>query len=236
MTIEDLKNGVPKHAKGMITQNVVDVLNHLEGGDGLDFAEHYKQNFITLSRVMKSGEFSMKDYISAIKFVSYKLLENSDVDAYMMTFPDRYARLLDQYAHVGDEAEIRSRKISPFVSAYKGGDLVVKLMEQSLVPSKVLNAPMFQDALNIQMGLAMNARSEMVQMQAANSILTHLKQNDVQKIELEVGIKGQDEVLALREEMTRLAAQQQASIAHGANTSLEIAESTLLHEVIEVEG
>jgi len=235
MTVEDLKKAVPKHVRGMIGENVVNVFNSLEGEEGPEFAEHYKQNFISMSSVMKGGQYAVKDYLDAVKYVAHKLLENSDIDAYQLTFPDRYARLMEKYADEGDEAFIRGAKISPFVTAYKKGDLVTKVLEQSLVPSRILNAPMFQDALNIQMGLAMTARSEIVRSSAAESVMKYTMSPEAQKIELEVGIKGQDEVMALRTEMHRLAAQQQATIISGTNTSLQIAEQKIMHEIIDVE-
>ena len=78
-------------------------------------------------------------------------------------------------------------------------------MEQALVPSKILNAPLFQDALNVQAQLMYTATSEMVRTQAANSVLQYTAPNEIQKIELEIGVKGTDEVQALRDEMQRLA-------------------------------
>jgi len=188
-----------------------------------------------MNSVMRGGLYSTKDYMNAVKFSSFRLLKNSDIDSYMMTFPDRYARLMNKHADFGDEAAIRSEKISPYVTAYKKNDLVVKVTEQALVPSRILNAPMFQQALNIQMGIAMGARSEQVRSQAAESVMKYTMSPEVQKIELEVGVKGQDEVLALRTEMHRLASQQQATIESGTNSALDIAEQTLLHDVIDVE-
>ncbi len=230
MTLSELKASIPKHARTMITQDLVDNLNQLETEEGSEFAEHYKQNFISMSSILRDGTYGMYDYKNAVMFVAHKLLDNSDIDAYMMTFPDRYQRLLDKHVNFGNEDDIRSSKISPFVSAYKKGELVVKLIEQSLVPARILNAPMFQQALNVQMELALTARSEMVRSTAANSLLTHLAQPEITKIELDIGIKGTDEVQSLRDEMRRLAAQQQSAIIDGANTSLQIAESSLFIE------
>ncbi|MCD6150458.1 MAG: hypothetical protein J7J70_02220 [Deltaproteobacteria bacterium] len=235
MTIEELKAGIPKHTRSLITQNVVDVLNNLQGEHGEDFAEHYKQNFIGMSTVMKGGSFAVADYINAVKFSSFRLLRNTDIDSYMLTFPERYARLMDKFEDYGDEAAIRSDKISPYVTAYKQNPIVVKVTEQALVPSRILNAPMFQQALNIQMGIAMTARSEQVRSQAAESVMKYTMSPEVQKIELEVGVKGQDEILALRTEMHRLASQQQLTIESGTNDALDIAEQKLMHEIIEVE-
>ena len=235
MNLEQLKASVPKHSRNMVTEGVVNVMNQLESDHGVDFAEHYKQNFVSFSNVLKSGEYSTTDYVNAVKLVSYKLLNNSDIDAYHMTFPNRYSRLLAQWHEIGSEAEIRSQKISPFVSAYKRNQLVVKLTEQSLIPPRILNAPMFQQALNIQLDIAMTSTSDMVRTTAANSILTHLKQPETTKIELDVSIGGNDALEMMRQEMQRLAAQQQNSIQVGSNTSLEIAESKLMHETIEAE-
>ena len=235
MTIDELKNAIPKHRRNLITQNVVDVFNGIEGEHGEDFVEHYKQNFVSMSTVMKGGLYSTKDYMNAVKFVAFKLIENTDIDAYHLTFPERYERLMRLHEEYGTEEEIRSAKVSPFVTAYKKTDLVTKVLEQSLVPSRILNAPMFQQALNIQMKIAMTARSEQVKSQAAESVMKYTMSPEVQKIELEVGVKGQDEILSLRTEMHRLASQQQATIESGTNTSLEIAEATLLHEIIEGE-
>jgi len=234
MTLDELKGAVPKHSRGLINQRIVDVFNALELDEGEDFAEHYKQNFVSMSSIMKTGKFSTKDYINAVKYVSHKLLENSDIDAYHMTFPDRYNRLMNKWLEQGlAEDEIRGSKISPYVTAYKKTELVTKVLEQSLVPSRILNAPMFQDALNVQASLMYTARSEQVRSQAAESVMKYTMSPEVQKIELEIGIKGQDEILALRTEMHRLAEQQRGTIVSGTNTSLQIAEQKLLHDIVE---
>jgi len=237
MTIEELKAATPKHSRGMITNHVVEVFNQLEGEHGEDFAEHYKQNFLSMSSVLKSGLYSTKDYMSGVKYVAHKLLQNTDIDAYHLTFPDRYERLMAKWTAEGmTEDEVRSKKISPFVTAYKTNDLVKTLAEQALMPSKILNAPMFQDALNVQYDRMYNSIRDQDRIAAAESVLKYTAPNEVTKIEIDVGVKGTDEVQALRDEMMRLALQQQTSIAAGTVTSLQIAESRIMHEeIIDVE-
>ena len=237
MTIDELRSATPKHSRGMITQNIVDVFNELEGEHGEDFAEHYKQNFLTLSGILKSGAYNVGDYISAIKYVSHKLLQNSDIDAYHLTFPDRYTRIMEKWMAEGlTEEEARSQKVSPFVTAYKAGELVQKLAEQALMPTKVLNAPHFQAALNVQVDRMYNSFRDQDRIAAAESVLRYTAPNEVTKIQVDVGVSGSDEVQSLRDEMQRLALQQQTSIAAGTNTSLQIAESQIMHEeIIDVE-
>jgi len=235
MTLEELKGIAPKHSKGLVTQQVVDVFNGLETSEGEDFVEHYKQNFLTLSGVLKTGQYSMPDYLSAVMYVAHKLLGNTDIDAYHLTFPDRYSRLMNKWTATGlTEDIVRGQKISPFVTAYKSGDLVMKLAEQALLPSKILNAPMFQDALNVQYDRMYNSMRDQDRIAAAESVLKYTAPTEVTKIELDVGIKGSDEIQSLRDEMQRLALQQQTGIKAGTNTSLEIAESRILFEDAEV--
>lgn len=234
MTLDELKSALPPRQKKLVTQGVVDVFNQLESDEGEDFAEHYKQNFVSMSTVMNNANYSMQDYVSAVKFASYKLLGHTDIDAYHFTFPDRYDRLMKKWSDLPEE-EIRSQKISPFVTAYKQNELPVKVMERSLVPSNILNAPLFQDALNVQASLMYTARSEMVRSQAAESVLRYTNRPEAHKIELEVGIKGQDEVTALRDEMRKLAGMQQSGIQDGSVTSVDVAHSKLLHDVIDVD-
>lgn len=235
MTIEELKANVPKHTRKFITDGIVDVFNALESDEGEAYAEVYKQNFITHTRVLQGGDFSMKDYVNAVKFVSFRLLQHPDIDAYMMTFPERYERLMVKWDEFGTESQIRSAKISPFVSAYKQNDLVARITEQALVAPHILNAPMFQQALNIQMKLALTANSETVRSNAAESVMQHTRAPEIAKIQLEVGVKGVDEIAAMRAEMHALADLQQKSIVSGTRTSLEIAESQIMGEVIEAE-
>jgi hypothetical protein len=235
ITLEGLTEQTPKHARKHINKNVVDILNGLEGEHGEEVAENFKQNFISMSSILKSSMYKTTDYINAVKFVSFQLIGNSDIDSYHMTFPDRYKRLLEKYSDYGSEEEIRTKKISPFVTAYKGNDIVVQITTQAMIPPSIMNAPMFQTALNIQMDLAINAKSEMVRMQSADSILKHLKMSEVKKIELDIGIKGQDEIESLRNAMAELAYAQRTAIETKMNSPHEIASIKLVHEIIEVD-
>lgn len=237
MTLDELKGALPPRQKKLVTQGVVDIFNALESDEGEEFAEHYKQNFVSMSTVMSNANYDVKDYVNSVKFVAYKLLEHTDIDAYRYTFPDRYERLMEKWIVTGlSIEEIRGQKISPFVTAYRKNEIVVKVMERSLVASRIFNAPMFQEALNVNASLMYTARSEMVRQAAADSILKYTENKEAQKIELEIGVKGQDEVTALRTEMNRLAQEQQAGIQGGSVTSVDIAHSKLLHEVIDVEA
>ena len=103
-------------------------------------------------------------------------------------------------------------------------------MEQSLVPSWVLNQDMYQSALNTQAELMLTANSEKVRSDAANSILTHLKQPETQKVELDVNVKQDSSISQLRDATMKLVAQQREALRAGAVDAQEIAHSPVVIE------
>lgn len=147
----------------------------------------------------------------------------SNIDAFSITFPEKIQR----WATDG----VASKDIASYVTAYNKSKLVSLLMEQSLVPSWVLNQDLYQKALNVQADLMVNANSEKVRTDAANSLLTHLKMPEKHKVELEVNVKKDSSIDALRQATMELAAMQRAQIAAGASTAQQIA-----HSAIVVEG
>ena len=234
LTLSTLKKTLPKHTAKNITQSTVDVINGLTEGDGEDFSEAYRENFLTYTKVLSSGTYKITDYMNAVRFVSYKLMKYSNIECYMRTFPDRYDRLLDQYQDLGDETWIRENKIAAFVSMYNQNQLVNLIMDQSTIPSRILNAPMHQDALNVLAQLMVGSRSDMVRMQAASNILVHLKAPETAKIELDINVKENDVIGELRKVTQELAESQRLSISSGVSTSAQIAESKIIEgEVVD---
>ena len=82
---------LPKGTRTMVTQELVDKLNKFN--EDPKMVGSFKENFLTYISVMKTGKYKMEDYLYAVKFVSHKLLGDSDINAYIKTFPERYARL-----------------------------------------------------------------------------------------------------------------------------------------------
>ena len=116
------------------------------------------------------------------------------------------------------------------MTAYHKSKLVSKILEQSLIPSWVLNQDLYQKALNVQAELMVHANSEKVRSDAANSILTHLKPPETQKIQLDVGVKEDNMLTALKQQTLELIAAQKAALMAGATTISDIANSRLTIE------
>lgn len=205
LTLDELKAAVPKHLQSSATQELLDTLNQLQVD--YDTAEVVRENFISYAKVLSEGKYKIQDYLNAVQYVTYKHMQYSNKDAYAKTFPQRYAALALKGASDKD--------ISAYVAAYNKGQLVNKIMQQSLISPWILNQDVYQKAINTQMELMMTASSEKVRTEAANSLLTHLKPPEVKKIELAVDVKQDAGIADLQASMRQLAAQQLKQIEGG---------------------
>ena len=194
LALESVRKLVPKNQRTLITQEFLDKLE-ASVNDSL-VAEQFKENFVTYLNVLSKGKYKMEDYINAVKYVSFKLLGYSNINAYIATFPERYERL---------KAEGQTQ-IEAFVSMYNKNKLVMQIYEQTIVPSYVLNAPMHQQALNtLASMIADDDVRGMTKVKACEAILQYTKQPDVVKGELTIGIEQSDTINDLREITENLA-------------------------------
>jgi hypothetical protein len=208
LTKDEIEKALPPALRGNVDEDFVDLVNDVNSDP--EIAKIMRENFLSYVNVLRDGKFKARDYVAAVKYVSYKLMEYTNQEAYARTFPDRYNKLLVNGA--SDKA------ISSYVSIYNKGKLVNLIMEQTLIPSWVLNQQVYQEAINTQAQLMVNAKSEMVRMQAANSILTHLKKPEKQEVELSLGVKEHSGLSDLKNMLTDLAERQKTLIESGAPT------------------
>lgn len=230
-TIEEIKESLPRSKRKNVTQSIVDTINNLNNDEDNIFCDAYKENFITFASVMRSGEYKISDYMNAVKYASFKLMEYTNIDAYQATFPDRYKRYIIKYAYLGDEDTIRDTRLSAHVAGYNKNKLVNQIMEQSMIAPSIIGQGLFQEALARQAHLMMNAKSELVQTQAANSILVQLKPPETAKIELDIGLKENDAISELRKATLALAQQNQRAIEAGTITPKDAIEAIIVEAV-----
>lgn len=217
LPIETVKKLVPKSQRGLITQDFLDKIEASVQNSLI--AEEFKNNFITYLNVLSTGKYKMEDYISAVKYVSFKLLGYSNVDAYAATFPDRYERLKRE----GQE------QIEAFASMYNKNKLVMQIYEQTIVPTYVLNAPLHQEALNELAKMIKDPSVRgMTKVKACEAILQHTKQPEIVKGELTIGIEQQDTISELRDVVEQLAEVNRLSIARNVKSIKEVAEAKII--------
>jgi len=223
LTLEQFQRALPDKVKKSVSQDLIDAVNKTLADP--EMYEQYRDNLLSYTKVMADGRFKISNYIDAVKYVSHKLLGCSNIDAYMKTFPSKYQGFINQ--------GVTAKDIASYVSAYNKSKLVNLIFEQTLVPHYVLNQDLYQKALNVQAELMVSANSEKVRCDAANSLLTHLKMPETQKVELDVNVKEDSSIQALRETTLALARQQRLMLEAGAMNAQEVAHSRL---VIDVEG
>ena len=218
LTIDQLRAVMPKRQKSNITQQLVDDLNGITHDP--EIRDQFRENLVGYTDVLLEPNSTLPGYIQAIKYVTYRLLGHTNQECWIRTFPERYQRLLDIKA--------TESHISSLVAAYNRGQMVQKILGQTMIPTYILNQDAYQKAINVQTYLMINAKSEKVRTDAANSLLSHLKQPEATKISLDIQVKEDDSVRELREATLELVAQQRLMIRSGAMNAREVAEGKLI--------
>lgn len=222
LTVEQFKVALPDKVKKSVNQELIDQINTTLNDP--DMYEAYRDNLLSYTRVMNDGRFKIGDYVNAVKYVSHKLMGASNIEAYTKTFPDKYQRFIQQ--------GVSSKDIASYVTAYNKSKLVNLIFEQTLIPSYVLNQDLYQKALNVQAELMLDTGvSPKVRSDAANSLLTHLKMPETQKVELDLNVKEDGSIAALRATTLELARQQRLMVEAGAMNAQEVAHGKLIIDV-----
>lgn len=217
LELATVKKLLPKSHRTLITQEFLDKIE--ESVKDTAVAEQVKENFITYLNVLSKGRYKMEDYLSAVKYISFKLLGYSNIDAYAATFPDRYARLVRE----------GQQKIDAFVAMYNKNKLVMQIYEQTMVPTYVLNAPLHQEALNELASMIHDPSIRgMTKVKACEAILQHTKQPEVVKGELNISIDQQDTIADLRDVTEKLAQAYRKTLETGTKTLKEISEDNIV--------
>lgn len=220
LTLEQLQQALPDKVKKSLNPVLVQQINQTLSEP--EFYESFRDNLVGYASVMKDGKFRIEQYIAAVKYVSYKLMGDSNILAYSKTFPDKIARFQAQ--------GVSDKDIASYVTAYNKSKLVNLIFEQTLIPTWVLNQDLYQKAINHQAHLMLTARSEKVQSDAAAHLMSALKPPEATKVQLDVSHKSDGSIEALRQTTLALVHQQKRLLEAGAMNAREVAHSRLLIE------
>ena len=225
LSLDQFRQALPDKVKKAVNQELIDQVNLTLSNP--DEYEAYRDNLLCYTRVMSDGRFKVQEYVNAVRYVSHKLMGATNIEAYTKTFPDKYTRFVAN--------GVVAKDIASYVTAYNKSKLVNLIFEQTLIPSYVLNQDLYQKALNVQADLMVNANSEKVRTDAANSLLTHLKMPEVHKVELDIGIKEDSSISMLRAATMELARQQRLAMESGSMSAQDAAHSKIVRaDVVDV--
>jgi hypothetical protein len=226
LSVEMLKDVMPPRLHKGITPELLKQINGtITDPIALD---QFRENLMSFTSVLKGGKFRLDHYICAVKYVSLLALGDNKKEAFLKTFPGKHRRII--------AANTPDGHVKAYASSFHSTKIVTLLLEQMMVPVHLMNAAMFQDALNVEAKLMKEAKSEKVRCDAAAVLLQHLKPPETQKIELDVAMKEDDSIKALRETTLALARQQQKMIEKGTASTQGIATSVLIEEAQIVPG
>jgi hypothetical protein len=211
LTLNSVQESLPVQYRKNISQDMVNQLNALSKDP--EEARNIRDNFITFSQVLQEGRYKVGDYVSAVMYVSYKIMGKTNLASYKATFPDRHNSMVKSGKETKDIASI--------VTAYNKGQLVTKIMERAIVPTWILNQDAFQSAINTQYELMTDVMvSDKVRSDAANSLLTHLKKPEIAKgVELKIDIGLNDGMAALEAQLVKMSRNQLFLIENDPNVS-----------------
>ena len=205
ITLSDLQAAAPAGAKNAFSQATVDLINQIAVDP--ETAEYVRGNIISYVGVLKDGKYKAEDYINAVTYVSFKLMGDSNQEAWSKTFPARHQRLIQN--------GVSSKDISAHVSAYNRGKLVNAILEQSLVPVWVMNQDLHQKAINQLAVLMMTATSEKVQSDSAIGLINALKKPDSVKADLNIVMEDNSGMNDMKKALADMAQTQRQLIESG---------------------
>ena len=219
MTRAEISSALPASFRGTISQEVVDSVNNIIQTSELK--DVYKEQFLWFGNLLKDKRFTLTNYVNAVRYVALKSIGHSNISAWSTTFPERFDRL--------KKLGKTNKEIQNHVRGYHNSVLVSKMLAQAMVPAWLVNQHNFQEAINTQVDLMRNAKSETVRCNAANSIISNLSRPDSVEMTIDetIGSNNQNSPI----EMYKLAAKELAKAQIEAIKSgvplVEIAESEI---------
>ena len=206
LSIEQFKRCLPSNLKGNVTDSIVERFNEVLN-DPIA-REAIADNLLGFTNVISQGKFKLESYLYAVKYVTYKAMGDTNIQAYRKTFPQRVQDLIDK--------GVPDKDINSMVSAYNKSKLVTLLFEAMMIPTYILNQDVFQEAINVQRKLMLDPTVKpLVRCQAAKALMDTLKPPEVKQMELAVSVKETDTVTELRKATTELARAQIDALRKG---------------------
>jgi hypothetical protein len=215
-----LKGALPTQMRKRVTPELLLEVNQSLNDPHMN--DILMDNILGYSNVLQTGRYKISNYIAAVKYVSYKMIGDTNKQAYCKTYPVKYNKFVLQ--------GVSEKDIATYIHAFNKSKLVTTILAQALVPLHLVNLDKEQEAVNVLADLMANAKSEKVRSDSADKLLTHLRRPEAQKIELEVTHKNDSAIDALREITANLAATQLKSITQGGYSAEDVAHMPIIIE------
>lgn len=223
---ELIKKVYPIKIPPRVVRELTETINKAIMGEPEYVREFVKDNMVGLLDVMKGNNTnSFKEYVNAAKFITYKQMGDSDYRAYIRVFPDRVKDYIDRGTS--------NQQMYVVANRYASGSLVVKMRSMLMFPAHIMYQDVFHKAVQTQCEIMLDTKaSPKVRSDAANSLMTHLKQPEVKKAELQISTQDTGAISELAEALSALSDRQSTLIREGKYTVEELRNA----EIIKVDS
>lgn len=225
LSVEGLQKIYPRKVNRETLEECVKMMNESIVDMDSVMREHYRDNLIGVIDVIKEGErIKFADYVKAVKFCSFKMAGYTDTRAYSLTFPERIERM----AREG----ISNANLYVYANSYAKNKVVVEIMAKLMVPTHIMYQDYFHMAVKTQVEIMTDdSVSPKVRSDAANSLMTHLKQPEIKQAELSINTSDSGVINQLSEALNNLSKGHKELLSQGKTTLKDISEAV----IIEVE-
>ena len=216
ITYEEFKKALPKEKRKLLTEDTFEIIKRLDDDPDLDL----RNELISYTQVLAEGKYKLTDYAKACKYIAYKSMGLSNIDAFNKVFPERIKRW--------EENDKEPEKIHRYIHRYNKSPLVLNITKKTLLPIHLLNQDLVQRAINVQADLMMNAKSELVRQKAAETLIKELKLPEDNKIELDITMKKDKSLEQLEQTLAEFSAKQLEAIQNKQVNTKQIAEMDII--------
>ena len=218
-----LRQCLPENLRKSVNQDMVDLVNSFTDPEA---QENYVNNLITYTHILKTGKFKLSSYFDAVRYCGFRIMGKSIIDAYALTFPDRYRNHLQN--------GVSQHDLYTYASCYNKRELVTKIMEQQMIPVYISHQHMFYESLQTQYDLMRDTKvSPKVRSDAAAHLMKTLAPPQESRIQLDVSTTATNTLNDLKLGMAELVDLQRTAIQEGKVSAKDIAEHKLIDVVAE---
>ena len=200
LTVAKLKGLFPAK-KTTITQETVDIINQVQSNPEFD-GHKMVNNMVSLQGVMAKNSSSMTEFIEAITFCAFLEADDKFIEAYKKTFGHRdFVRDRMESPTISKEY----KELSSAASRYRKSPIVIDILTQANVPLYLMFQGTTFEAVGVlskEMTQAPHAKDRIA---AAKAILEHVKPPENVKIELDVGVKENNAIQELNDQLAKFA-------------------------------
>ena len=231
LTVDELKKKFPRK-KSSITQEVADMINAAMNDPEFDTST-IVGDMITFENVMHVHSLSMEEYIDAIRYCAY-LQSNPDskLEAYKRTFSRR------NFVDSKWEAKPGTNEYKALTAAatrYDALPHITKIKTQALVPMHILFGGYGMQAVMVLATEMTTAPQPRDRISAAKELLAAIKAPENIKIDLDIGVKENNAIQSLNDQLAEIASRQMVHLQAGTGSLEQFGGMKPKEEVIDVD-